>query len=48
MNKHIKMTEKEELKRFHCDIIVAELKEKVQMLKEYGMSEKDIVSLLID
>ena len=48
MNKHIKMTEKEELKQFHCDIIVAELKEKVQVLKEYGMSEKDIVSLLTD
>ena len=29
-----------------CTVLVEEVKEKVQMLKEYGMSEKDITSLL--
>ena len=29
-----------------CTVLVEEVKEKVQMLNEYGMSEKDITSLL--
>ena len=39
-----KDTTNEELKQFHCSILMAEVKEKVQMLKEYGMSEAEIVS----
>ena len=34
----------EEMKQFHCSILMEEVKEKVRMLKEYGMSEKEIVS----
>lgn len=41
-----KDTTNEELKQFHCSILMAEVKEKVQMLKEYGMSEAEIVANL--
>ena len=41
-----KDTTNEELKQFHCSVLIAEVKEKVQMLKEYGMSEAEIVAQL--
>ena len=36
----------DELKQFHCSIIMAEVREKVQMLREYGMSDEEIESHL--
>ena len=41
-----KDTTNEELKQFQCSVLMAEVKEKVQMLKEYGMSEAEIVAQL--
>lgn len=41
-----KDTMNEELKQFHCSIIMAEVREKVQMLREYGMSDAEIESHL--
>ena len=46
MTNHMKDTENEELKQFHCSILIKEMQEKVQMLKAYGMTEKEIVSRL--
>ena len=46
MTKHMKSTENEELKQFHCSILMEEVKERVRMLKEYGMNETDIISCL--
>jgi hypothetical protein len=46
MTNHMKDTETEELKQFHCSILIKEMQEKVQMLKAYGMTEKDIISQL--
>ena len=40
----MKNKENEELKQLHRSILLAEVKEKVQMLKELGMSEAEIVS----
>ena len=44
--KHAKDTENEELKQFHCSILIKEMQEKVQMLKAYGMTEEEIISQL--
>ena len=44
--RHTKDTENEELKQFHCSILIKEMQEKVQMLKGYGMTEEEIISLL--
>ena len=46
MTNHMKDTENEELRQFHCSILIKEMQEKVQMLKAYGMTEKGIVSQL--
>jgi hypothetical protein len=46
MTNHMKDTENEELKQFHCSILIKEMQEKVQMLKAYGMTEKEIISQL--
>lgn len=46
MTTHMKNTENEELIKFHCSILMEEVKERVRMLKEYGMSEIDIASCL--
>lgn len=43
---HTKDTESRELKQFHCSILIKEMQEKVQMLKNYGMTEKEIISQL--
>jgi hypothetical protein len=40
----MKNKENEELKQLHRSILIAEVKEKVRMLKELGMSEAEIVS----
>ena len=40
----MKNKENEELKQLHRSILMAEVKEKVRMLKELGMSEAEIVS----
>lgn len=40
----MKNKENEELKQLHCSILIAEVKEKVRMLRELGMSEAEIVS----
>ena len=39
-------TKNEELRQAHCSILMEEVKEKVQMLKDYGVSEKEIISHL--
>lgn len=44
--KHTKETENEDLKQFHCSALIKDIKEKVQLLKSYGMSEAEIVSCL--
>ena len=44
--RHTKDTENEEQKQFHCSALINDIKEKVQMLKSYGMSEKEIMSSL--
>lgn len=46
MTNHMKDTENEELKQFHCSILIAEVQEKVLILKAYGMTEKEIISQL--
>lgn len=43
---NMKDKENEELKQFHCSILIKEMQEKVQMLKTYGMTEKEIISQL--
>jgi len=40
----MKNKENEELKQLHRSILIAEVKEKVRMLRELGMSEAEIVS----
>lgn len=45
---HKKDTENLELKQFHCSILMQEVKEKTQMLIEYGMTETDIISNLFN
>ena len=44
--RHTKDAENEEQKQFHCSALINDIKEKVQMLKSYGMSEKEIMSSL--
>ena len=44
--RHTKDTENEEQKLFHYSDLIRDIKEKVQMLKSYGMSEAEIVSCL--
>ena len=44
--RHTKDTENEEQKQFHCSALIKDIKEKVQLLKSYGMSEAEIVSCL--
>ena len=39
-------TKNEELRRSHCSVLIEEVKEKVQKLKELGMSEAEIASSL--
>lgn len=41
-----KDTMTDEVKQFYCSILIEEVKKRVQMLKEYGMSEAEIVSRL--
>lgn len=44
----MKDTESKELKQFHCSILLEEVKEKIQLLIEYGMTETDIISFLFN
>ena len=39
-------TKNEELRKSHCSILMEEVKERVQQLKDYGMSESEILSYL--
>lgn len=39
-------TKNDELRQTHCAILLKEVKERVQMLKDYGMSEKEIFAHL--
>jgi len=48
MEKHLKNTRKDASKQFHRSLLMKEVKEKVQLLKEYGMSDEDIMSSLYD
>lgn len=41
-------TMNEELRQSRCSILLEEVKERVKMLKDYGMSEKEIISRLHD
>ena len=38
----------DELKQFHCSILLQEVKEKVQKLKSYGVDEDEIMSVMND
>ena len=40
------VTKNEELRQSHCSVLIEEVKEKVQKLKELGMSEAEIASSL--
>ena len=42
----MKRTINNEHRQYHCSVLMEELKSKVQMLKNYGMSEMEIVSRL--
>ena len=42
--RHAKDTENEELKQIDRSILINDIREKMQMLKNYGMSEKEILS----
>ena len=44
--KHTKDTENQELQQFHCSILIKEMQEKVQLLKNYGITEEEIISQL--
>ena len=44
--KHTKDTENEKLKHVDCSILISDIKEKVQKLRDYSMSEREIVSQL--
>lgn len=46
--KHMKDTENQDLKQFHCSLLIKDMREKVQMLKNYGMSEMEIISCLFN
>ena len=37
-------TKNKDMDQFYCSILVAEVKKRIQILKEYGMSESEIVS----
>lgn len=41
-------TKNDELRQTRCSILMEEVKEKVQILKDYGMSETEIISRLHD
>lgn len=43
---HTKDTENHKLKQFHCSILIKEMQENVQILKDYGMTEEEIISQL--
>ena len=38
----------DELKQYHCSILLQEVKEKVQKLKSYGVDEDEIMSVMSD
>ena len=46
MSKQVKDMISKELEQYHCSILLKEVREKVQKLKEFGMNEKDIAALL--
>ena len=46
--KNTRNTTNDELKAFYSTFLIKEIKEKVQMLMEYGMSENEIISKLFD
>lgn len=46
MKKHMMETENEELKQQDCLDLMDEVKEKVQLLRDYGLSETEIVSCI--
>ena len=46
MTNHMKDTENQKLKQYHCSILIKEMQEIVQTLKDYGMNETEIISQL--
>ena len=46
MDTQMKEMIKEELKQFHCSILLDEVKEKVRKLKAYGVDEAEIVAAM--
>lgn len=46
MKKHIMESGNDELEQFNCSNIMDEVREKVQLLRDYGLSETEIVSRL--
>ena len=46
MENTMKKMMKEELKQFHCSILLDEVKEKVRKLKAYGVDDAEIVAAM--
>ena len=46
MEKEIKNLVSKELERFHCSILLDEVKEKVRRLKAYGVEDSEIVAAM--
>ena len=46
MDRQGKLLISKEMEQLHCSILLEEVKEKVQKLKDFGLSEKEISSLL--
>ena len=46
MTKHTKENMSEEMREFYRSLLLKEVKDRIRMLKEYGMAERDIISAL--
>ena len=46
MEKQMQQMISKELERFHCSILLEEVKEKVRKLKAYGVDESEIVTVM--
>jgi len=46
MTRHTKENMSEEMREFYRSLLLKEVKDRIRMLKEYGMAERDIISAL--
>ena len=46
MEKEIKQMVSKELERFHCSILLEEVREKVRKLKAYGVDDTEIAAVM--